>query len=421
MERLKEAVARSKGNQSYSGSVMWIGFDDSDKILSEMGHRAGDRLLVEVAQRLRGDYHADHTIARMEKAEFSILMDGVDAVVDSTVCNDLLEKLRKPFLVMDQPISLVPSVGVCSIGPDYKSVDGIVRDADTAMFRAKRQGGSRCVWYEESLNSEMQSLVQKKRDLDYAIKNHQLELYYQPQLDVLTTPPRLCAVEALVRWNHPSLGLLAPDKFMPLAEKTGLIVPLGLYVIRAACAQLKKWQSNVLHPDFSLSINLCGPQLSDPSFFADLVDILAETEIDPHVLQLEVPESVFIEESGIVREVLTKLRELGIRITLDNFGRTGSSITQLDAYPVDALKLDKSLIASFNDSTKKIEMAKSVIGYARTIDLTPFAQGVESTLQSKALQRCGCTIIQGNFYSAPVPASEITKLLDEGTRTLTYS
>jgi diguanylate cyclase (GGDEF)-like protein/PAS domain S-box-containing protein len=417
LERLNESLERASADSLYKGVVACVGLDDFKSITDRMGHRAGDRVLIEIGRRLENCCRPQDTVARLNDDEFAIYLDDINLMEGFEICQKILNTVRPPLL-LDGTSKLTASIGFCVLDAQYQSGVDILRDADTSMYRAKRQGGAKCICLDDALNAKAVAFNKSRYELERAIREDQFELHYQPLLDILPTPPRLCAAEALVRWKHPTLGLLLPDKFIPLAEKTGLIVSLGMLVIRKACTQMKHWQSNVLHPDFMLSVNVSDKQLDDSNFFSDLVDVLADTEIDAHVLQLEVSEKALDVSSGRAAATLKRIRQLGVRVTLDNFGTGESSITRLESHTMDSLKFDRSLISRVGSSGKKDELVKFIIDYARAIGIRSIAQGVETDLQGEAIKNYGCTLVQGNIYSAAVPAAEIEKLLDQGTRTL---
>ncbi len=414
LDRLKEALRHSKSRPSYRGAVLYLDLDGFKAINDNLGHRAGDSLLTEIARKLEQCCRPQDTICRLGGDEFAILIDDVQALDGITVAQRILDRMRVPSEVIGGQMVVSASLGLCEIEPKYDQVEEIIRDADTAMYRAKQQGGSRCASFDEAMQESAMAILQSKRQLQSAVQHGEFELHYQPLVETRGMPPRLWGVEALVRWRHPNRGLLGPDEFIPLAEQTGLIIPLGLWVLRAACLQLKDWQKSVLRPDFMLSINISGRQLNDPAFFPDMVDVLAETEVDARSLQIEITEGILLQESKRVGELLEKIRRLGIQVALDQFGTGYSSLAQLERYPIDTLKIDKSLIFRLGEGVKQREMPRLIIDLARTLGIKVSAEGIEDRYQSSTLREYGCTLVQGFLYSAAVPVGKMTALLDEG-------
>jgi len=418
VERVEEVLNDAEIGGSYAGAILYVGFGNFETLIKEIGHRAEEHMLIEISRRLKIGTDDRCTIAHLDGAEFAILLNGPDLMCDTETSNKLVEVLAKTMDILDRPVNLQPAMGLCAIDPLYKNAEHIVRHADTAMYRSARQGGMRCTWFEDAANFRTAAWVRAKREMEEAIDNEEFVVSYQPQLDVLTSPPRLCSVEALVRWNHRSQGVLMPDRFLSLAEKYGLAVPLGLFVLRSACFQLKKWQASVLLPDISLTVNISTQMLEDPEFFSKLVDILVETEIDAHVLHLDIPECVFVTNDKNVLDMLQRIRTLGVRIVVDNWGKSNPSVLMLDNYPVDAVKLDRSLVSSLERSKAKLELAKMLISYAKALEILPSATGVSTAFERSTLPTLGCTVLQGHAFSEAVSAEAVTALLDGGTRSL---
>ena len=418
LDRLTETLERSLTRSSYQGAVVYLDLDGFKAINDTLGHRGGDLVLTETSRRLELCCRTQDTVARLGGDEFAILIDDIAGEAGAVVVRRILESLTLPFQIGDDRVSVTPSLGYCTVQPSYTNPEDIVRDADTAMYRAKRQGGGCCVYFDESISEIVATAALKKQELIQAIQDGEFELYYQPLLDILTTPPKLWGVEALVRWRHPGRGLLLPSEFLSLAEKSGVAVPLGLLILRLACIQMKQWQSCVLNPDFMLSVNVSTAQVNDPNFFRDLVDILADTELDARCLQLELVEETFALNTKAVTETLENIRNLGIQVALDKFGTGCSSITFLEKYSVDTIKFDGSLIKRLVGNPKEKHLAQLIIEFARTLGIRVIAERVEDDEESDALRQSGCTLVQGNAFSPAVEEASITRLLDQGTRVL---
>lgn len=418
LDRLGEALERTLTRPSYRSAVIYIDLDGFKGVNDKLGHRGGDRILLETAQRLKKCCRAQDTIARLGGDEFALLIDDITGERGAVVVQRILDGLSAPFQIDSDTLSVAPSLGYCVVEPSYTSAQDVVRDADTAMYRAKRKGGANCVFFDESINESVAVAASQRQELSQAIEDGELELHYQPLLDILTTPPKLWGVEALVRWRHPRRGLLLPVEFLPLAEDTGLAVPLGLSVLRSACQQMKEWQSYVLNPDFLLSVNVSTSQLNDPNFFRDLVDILADVEIDARCLQIELTEETATQNSKVTAEKLQQIRDLGIRVALDNFGAGSASITQLEKCPADTLKIDGSMIKRLAGDPKEAQMPRMIMEFGRALGLRMIAERVEDQAEGDVLRQYGCTLVQGNAFSPAVEKGKITRILDLGTSSL---
>jgi diguanylate cyclase (GGDEF)-like protein/PAS domain S-box-containing protein len=420
LDRLADSLERARTRSSYRAAVVYLDLDGFKAINDNLGHRGGDQVLIETSRRLEKCCRTQDTVARLGGDEFAILIDNIDSETGTFITQRILDTLTPLFRLGDDIVSISPSLGYCAVQPSYANAEDIVRDADIAMYRAKRKGGATCVFFDDSINESATAAALQKRELSQAIQEDQFELLYQPLLDMLTTPPKLWGVEALVRWRHPDRGLLLPAQFLPLADKTGLAVPLGLWILRTACKQLKQWQSCVLHPEFMLCVNISAAQINDPQFLQDFVDVLADTEIDARSLQLEVAEEVFLQKGLPGVKTLESLRNLGVQIAIDKFGSGSCSLGKLEDYPVDVLKLDGSFVKRLIGSPREAILPRMIIEYALTLGLTMTAEEVENQAQINALRELDCTLVQGNIFSSPVEEKAIASLLDRGTRSLEH-
>ena len=417
-DRLAEALERTKRRPSYQAAVIYLDLDGFKSVNDSVGHRAGDHVLVETSRRLEKCCRTQDVIARLGGDEFAIIVDDVNAETGTSVVQRILDGLMAPFDVGGELMSVTPSLGYSAVKSGYNDVQDIVRDADSAMYRAKRKGGARCVYSDASLDANMSDASRQQRDLKHAIDSGALQVYYQPILNILTTPPKLWGVEALVRWQHSDHGILLPAKFLPLAERNGLAASLGSSVFRSACLQMKRWQSCVMNPDFFLSVNVSRAQVNHPNFFRDIVDILADTEIDARCVQLEISEEIVTGNGKMAIEAIEKLRAIGVKITLDRFGTGSSSMTQLEGYPIDSVKLDGSLVKRLGGGSNDSQMPKLVMEFARGLGIELIAGQVENEAEIDSLRKIGCTLVQGNAFSPAVEERKISRLLNEGTRSL---
>lgn len=418
LDRLAEALERTKKRPSYQAALIYLDLDGFKAVNDTVGHRGGDQVLLETARRLEKSCRTQDIVARLGGDEFAILIDNVTAETGASIVQRILDSLASPYDVGDEFVSLTPSLGYSTVKSSYTDVQDIVRDADSAMYLAKRKGGARCVYSDATVDASINQARQQEQELRHALDSDEFRVFYQPILDILTTPPKLLGVEALVRWQHPDRGLLLPVQFLPMAERSGLAATLGSAVFRSACRQMKRWQSCVMNPDFFLSVNVSRSQVNHPNFFQDIVDILADTEVDARCIQLEFKEESLVQNAKTALEAIEKIRGLGVKITLDQFGTGCSSMTRLEEYPIDSVKLDGTLIRRLGRSSKDAQMPKLFIDFARGLGIELIAGQVENDAEISSLREQGCSLVQGNAFSPAVEETKITRLLDQGTRSL---
>jgi diguanylate cyclase (GGDEF)-like protein/PAS domain S-box-containing protein len=411
LERLEEALKRCKSRAEYRASVLYLDLDGFKSINDSLGHRIGDVVLSEVSKRLLQCCRPQDTLCRFGGDEFTLLLDDVSGNEQAFhVAQRILEAMSVP-MELGGGIIVTPSLGVCDVGAHYSTPEDVIRDADIAMYRAKGNGGSQYVAFNEEMHRSAMAVLQAKRSLKFAVQQKEFVLHYQPMVD--TDTDRTVAIEALVRWQHPERGLLSPKDFISLAEETGLIVPLGLWVLRAACMQLKQWQAEFEALPARLSVNASSAQLAHPDFFPELVNVITETGVDARCLQIEVTESILLEDTERMSVVFSKMRQLGVQIALDDFGTGYSSLGYIERYPIDSLKIDRSFIERLQEETKHSNIIRMIIGLAQALDIKVTAEGVENQFQMEKLRDFGCTVVQGHFYSAPLSAEEMTEFLKE--------
>lgn len=411
-ERLSQAIAYARRNKELL-AVLFVDLDHFKEINDSLGHAIGDTLLQEVAERLKGcGRRAEDTIARQGGDEFLIFLSQIKDEDDAVrLVQVLLQAMAAPFTPAGYELFISASIGI-SIFPDDGTVsETLVRNADTAMYRAKQKGRNSYSLYNSAMGEKSWQRIALDASLRRAMDKKELVLHYQPRVDIDTGA--IIAMEALVRWNHPERGLLLPASFIPQAEETGLILELGEWILRAACTQNKAWQDAGFAP-LRISVNYSLRQLRQHDFVDTLVKILEETGLEPRWLELETGESVMLDSVSENRQVLSTLRKLGVRISLDNYGTGYSSLNQLRDFPIDALKIDLSFVADIAASESSKAIARSVIGLADGLDLAVAAQGVETRDQLQLLRTLGCAEMQGIFFSRPVPAENVTRLLAKG-------
>lgn len=408
-DRLVHALQR-EGRADGGVAIMFLDLDGFKEINDTLGHSTGDELLVLVASRLRHELSAGDTVARFGGDEFAILIeDPLDAPL---LAQRIGVALQQPFTFGAHLVQVSASIGIAaSNAADATTAEQLLRNADLAMYQAKAAGESSFVIYDPSMHASLVERLQMESDLRSAVEHDQFIVHYQPLIDLKSG--HIQGAEALVRWVHPDRGLVGPDSFIPLAESTGLIHRLGLWVLRESCEQTMEWQrsSPELH-DLKISVNVSARQLPDPELFAHVRDILAETGLRASCLTLEMTESVLMDDSDEIRSNLVALREMGVRLAIDDFGTGYSSLSYLHRFPVDVLKIDRSFIERLSTSGD-VALVSTIIRLGQTMQLETVAEGIEHAEEMLMLRRQGCTTGQGFYFSPPVAAPQFTELLNE--------
>ena len=411
-DRLDHAIALSRR----SGATVAVLFGDLDgfrMINDTLGHDTGDLLLAEVAQRIRHNLRDGDTAARLGGDEFAILLDESTTADATATANRILDALREPFVVEGRELFVRVSIGIADNSADALDADELLCRADIAMYAAKARGRDRFEPFEVHMQSELAARHDLQRDLRQALDEDQLTLHYQPLTDL--ERGSIESLEALVRWNHPTRGLVAPNDFIPIAEETGLIIQIGQYVLREACRQLAQWRLTLPGTEqLAIGVNVASQQLHDPSFVADVADALVDSGLEAEYLILELTESTLLSDTTLVQERLRALKALGVRLAIDDFGTGYSSLAYLRTFPVDFLKIDRSFVSELSCETDQGRvMVRSIIGLGHNLSLTVVAEGIEDTRQLEELRDAGCNIGQGFLLARPVTAHDIPGLLTE--------
>jgi len=394
-------------------AILFVDIDRFKVINDSLGHSRGDQLLQDVAGRLRECLREDDTIARFGGDEFTLLLSNVTRVEDAVnVAGKILKALEAPFLLPSgSELFVTPSIGVALYPDDGHDLETLVKNADAAMYQAKEQGGNRYQLYTPALNAMALGLLTMENELHQALAREEMVVHYQPLQDLRSG--RIHGVEALVRWRHPRKGLLLPQEFISLAEVTGLIVPLGSYVLRTACAQVREWQQTG-HPELMVSVNLSARQLQDPAFAPQVLAILAETGLEPRFLDLEITENNAMQSASSTIEVLARLKAEGVRISIDDFGIGYSSLSYLRQLPIDTLKIDQSFVRNIATVRGDSAIVTAVIVMAHALKLEVVAEGVETNSQLAFLGARRCDRIQGFLFSPPLRPEDLKPLLLAG-------
>ena len=384
-------------------ALLLINLDEFRRINEGMGLPAGDAILQATTRRLSACVNSEDTLARLGADNFGVILNQVtqDEAVDRIVSR-IVQAIRQPFFVDGSPISLHASIGVALFPGDGFDVPTLLRQAELAMDSAKSAGGDGHVFFNPLLTEAAEQRRHMESDLRSAIRNQEFVLFYQPVVDL--NAQRLCGAEALIRWRHPTRGLVMPDSFIPLAEKTGLVVEMGLLMLDVACQQLATWQSQGL--DYSLSLNVSGRQIPDGLPPAKLQEATLRYGISPAKLALEITEGVMLHDIEKSLSWLNAVHELGFRVYLDDFGTGYSSLSYLKLFPVDTLKVDKSFVRDMKDDSDEYTLVGAIIAMGRSLGLDIVAEGVELKSHLTALERMGCHYAQGYYFSRPVPAEE---------------
>ncbi|HEX3623026.1 MAG TPA: EAL domain-containing protein [Acidimicrobiales bacterium] len=412
-DRVQHALARA-GRRGASVALLIADIDRFKVVNESLGHDGGDRLLVAVAERLTEKLRPGDTVARMGGDEFALLCEDVTGYEEAVaIASRVLAAFDQPFIVQEADISLTASVGVAVGALHGPAPELLLRDADVAMYRAKQGGRARFEVFDESMLADASRRLSVENDLRRAIADGQLRLYYQPIVHLDTGA--IAGFEALVRWQHPERGLLPPLEFIPSAEESGLIVPLGRQVLSEACLQAATWKDTHASGErLRVSVNVSAKQLSQPGWSDEVAQVLAESGLAPRQLVLEITESVLMDDADATAVRLEELRRLGVRIAIDDFGTGYSSLGYLRRLPVDILKIDKSFIDGVAEGPHESALARAVVKLASTLRLEAVAEGINSRKQLLQLRRLRCPYGQGFFFSRPQPAAAIPGLLDLG-------
>lgn len=406
-ERLSGAIETAALEQT-TVSVLLLDVDRFKVINHSLGHTFGDRLLQEVVRRIKLCVRPQDTIARMGGDEFTIVMPELPAYLAGAVAERILEQMKAPILLDKFSFRVTVSMGVSVFPTDGLDAETLMRHADTAMYRMKEMGKNGYQLYGDTCYVDTTERLMLESELHRALQSGEFEVHYQPQVN--TAAGTIVGVEALARWRHPELGLIAPSQFIPLAEETGLIIQLGELVLRAACAQNKRWQEAGIEP-FRVAVNLSLLQFRQHNLVDVVEQVLRETGLEARYLELEITESMAMHNERYIMEKLQSLKELGIHISIDDFGTGYSSLGYLKKFPIDTLKIDQSFVRDITHDVDDAAIVSAVIAIARSLGIDVIAEGVELQGQLAFLQRNQCHYVQGYYFSPPVCADQLTDAL----------
>jgi diguanylate cyclase (GGDEF)-like protein/PAS domain S-box-containing protein len=408
-DRVDHALARA-GRTGPTAAVVFLDLDDFKTVNDTLGHDAGNELLVAVADRLQGILRPADTAARLGGDEFAILLEDVPGEQEAlAIAERVTVALSEPFTLADHQVLVRASLGVAVAEPQHRQADELLRNADMAMYLAKANGKGRCERYEPSLHRTLVERFELIGDLRQALERDQFVVHYQPI--VALTTGEITGLEALVRWRHSRRGIIPPAAFIPLAEETGLIIPIGRWVLEQACQQVQQWQQQLAGRRLSISVNLSARQFQDPGLVDDVASALRQADLDPGCLVLEITESLLMLDTDATIAKLAALKALGVRLAIDDFGTGYSSLSYLRRFPVDILKVDKSFIDAVATNAEDSALAQAIIELGHTLRLQTVAEGVEASDQASQLRTLQCELGQGYFFAHPLDADQVAGLL----------
>ncbi|OJW95062.1 EAL domain-containing protein [Thiobacillus sp. 65-1402] len=414
LDRLRQAISHAQRGQRLL-AVAYLDLDDFKKINDTLGHDAGDALLRQVAMRISGVLRQGDTVGRQSGDEFILLLPDIAHIEDAaTVAEKILDTLAWPFSLNGREVYVTGSLGLSVCPSDGEDAESLLRNADIAMYRAKEEGRNAFRFYVPEMDARMRARVEIEHDLRLAIKHGELVLHYQPRVSLITG--EVLGFEALVRWNHPREDLIGPDRFIGVAEDTGLIMPLGDWVLQAACRQARQWQDRGF-AGMRMSVNLSARQFRDPGLVERVERVLAESGLDPAFLELEITESTVMHDSEAAIGTLRALKRLGVALSVDDFGTGYSSLSYLKLFPIDVLKIDRSFVRDVTTDPDDAAIVRAIVTLAHSLGLTVVAEGVEETAQAAFLRHVECDELQGYYFSRPQPAEAVDSLL-RGVRRL---
>jgi diguanylate cyclase (GGDEF)-like protein len=407
-DRLAQSLARTKRNKT-NFSVMFLDIDDFKEINDSLGHNYGNELLIHVAKKIAATVRPADTVARFGGDEFVVICEGANDQEINKVADRVLHAINEPLTLAGTDVRVTGSIGIAASSEESTS-DSLLRNADFAMYRAKNLGPGSVAHYDVDLHEQEEQRLATTTALRLALARNEFIILYQPVIDIWTGS--LVALEALVRWEHPTGVTVSPDEFVPLAENSGLIVPIGAWVLEQACAQVVTWQEAV--PDLGLAVNLSVRQVLDPSIVATVRDTLDRTKVPPGLLSLELTESLLMEDVEESARTLNDLKNLKVKLVIDDFGTGYSSLSYLKLFPFDTVKIDRAFVDGLGSDPHDSALVAAIIAMSNALELNVIAEGVETHEQLTRLKSLGCPRAQGFYFSRPVSALKISQLILEG-------
>ena len=414
LDRLRQALATTARNQT-GGALLFIDLDNFKTLNDTKGHGVGDMLLVEVARRLQACVRVGDTLSRFGGDEFVLLLEELSeeraaaAVQAQGVGEKVLEALNQPYILAGEEFHSSSSIGVTLFSNYQQTLDELLKQADTAMYEAKKAGRNTLRFFDPLMQEELETRAQLETGLRDALRKQEFRLYYQMQIN---HTGRILGAEVLIRWIHPEQGLISPLQFIPLAEESGLIIPIGTWVLESACQQLKAWEGNPLTCDLQLAVNVSGRQFRQPDFVAQVSEIINRTAINPQRLKLELTESIVLDNVADTIDKMQAIRQFGVSFSMDDFGTGYSSLAYLTRLPLKQLKIDQSFVRNIGINSSDATIVQTIIGMADNLGMEVIAEGVETQEQRDFLERMGCMVYQGYLFGKPVPVKEFISSLE---------
>jgi diguanylate cyclase (GGDEF)-like protein/PAS domain S-box-containing protein len=409
MDRLSHGLKRMRRTGGYVFALLFLDLDRFKVINDSLGHIIGDQLLIQIARRLEVCLRPGDTVARLGGDEFVVLLDDIKDINNAkTVAERIQREMMVPFTLAGNKVFTTVSIGIALSSDGYEKPEDIIRDADIAMYRAKNLGRARFELFNQSMYVQAMALLQMETDLRDALQRNEFHIHYQPIVSLETGS--VASLEALLRWQHRERGMLLPCDFIPLAEETGIIIPIGEWVIRTVCTQIKTWQEEGL-PPLRVSVNISALQFRQKDFVEMVAQILNETGLEPHYLELEITESTIVENTEFAKTVLSRLKALGIYLSLDDFGTGYSSLSYLQHFSLDSLKIDNSFISRLQSGAASIEIIQAIVSLGKSLGMEVIAEGVETEEQLAHLKFLNCRKGQGYIFARPLDETEIRKMI----------
>jgi diguanylate cyclase (GGDEF)-like protein len=411
LDRLERLIKHVHRHPEYTFAVLFLDLDRFKVVNDSLGHSIGDDLLIAIGHRLEACLREGDSVARLGGDEFAILLDDVKDVTEATRVADRIEReLAAPFFLRGHEVFTSTSIGIALSSLSYNRPGDLLRDADTAMYRAKSGGRGRYEVFDRAMHLEAVEQLKIETDLRRAVDRQELLLHYQPIIAL--DSGQLVGFESLVRWQHPRYGLLQPADFIPLAEETGMIVPIGWWVLREACTQMRKWlESYPGRSHLTVSVNLSSRQFTQPDLVEQIDRILQETGCPAPALKLEITESVIMQDAPQAASMLHTLKARGIGLCIDDFGTGYSSLSYLNSFPIDTLKIDRSFVAQVDEDGSSVELIETIVALSRILGMTAVAEGVETPEQLELVRRLGSQYAQGYYFAVPLDIAAAEKLL----------
>ena len=398
---LNRALKKYRRNPSHKFAVFFLDLNRFKYVNDSLGHESGDLLLKGIAQRLKSCLRASDILARLGGDEFAILLEDIQTMSEaSKLAERIQQSLKSPFHLGIHEVFSSVSIGIAFSEPNLKSAEDLLRNADIAMYKAKALGASNYELFDESLHTQVVNRLHLETDFNHSLDRGEFQLHYQPIVSLLDG--RVVGFEALTRWQHPQRGYVSPEEFITLAEETGMIIPLGWWVLQEVCYQLKEWQLKFKNPDLTVAVNISQKQLSQPHLIDSLIQILQTTGLEPRTLQLEITESLLMQDVQTTMETLKQLKSLGFGLHLDDFGTGYSSLSYLHSLPIDTLKIDRSFVRAIDSEGNNSEIVETIMMMAKSLDLKVIAEGIETPAQLSRLQTLQCLYGQGYLFTKPL-------------------